>query len=375
MKGRPLKITRVEAMVLRLPEVNTQADGTQDTCLIRIETDSGHTGWGEVDSCPSAIKAIVDAPLSHKICTGVATAIVGEDPLAIAARDEQLRQAMNYYGRTGLGVHARAGVNMALWDLYGRVTGQPVYRLLGGPFQTRFRAYSSVLFEATPAQTQAAAERWVGQGFTAVKFGWGPLGTNEATDLAQIAAARKGLGPSADLLIDAGQCYDVRTAIRRAHQFAEYRPFWLEEMLAPDDLTGYRQLSQHSPTPIAAGESDSLLTDFEALLDQGGLDWVQPDPARCGISGMHSIGLAAIRRKKRICNHTFKSGITLAASLHVLAALPGATLCEFCMADSPLRHELTHETFRVDDGYVTLSDAPGLGVTVNLDTVQRYRVA
>ena len=370
-----MKITQVEAMVLRLPAVNTQADGTQDTCLIRIETDAGLTGWGEVDSCPTAVKAVIDAPLSHKICQGMALTLTGLDPLAIRVCEDRMQQAMNYYGRTGLGVHARAGVNMALWDLTGKALKQPVYRLLGGPFQTRFRAYASVLFEATPERTRAAAERWRAAGFTAVKFGWGPLGTDEATDLAQVGSARAGLGPDADLLIDAGQCYDLRTALRRADQFEQFRPFWLEEMLAPDDISGYRQLSDRSPTPIAAGESDALLEDFERLMDEGGLDWVQPDPARCGISGMFEIGLAALRRKRRICNHTFKSGITLAASLHVLAALPGAALCEFCMADSPLRHDLTVESFSVRDGFVEVSNAPGLGVTVDLEAIKRYRVS
>lgn len=370
-----MQITHVEAIVLRLPSVSTQADGTQDTCLIRVDTDAGLTGWGEVDSCPTAVKAVIDAPLSHKICQGMALTLVGLDPLAIRVCEDRMRQAMNYYGRTGLGVHARAGVNMALWDLAGKVLCQPVYRLLGGPFQTRFRAYSSVLFEATPTATRAAAQRWRDQGFSAVKFGWGPLGTHEATDLAQVRAAREGLGEDADLLIDAGQCYDLRTALRRASQFEEFRPFWLEEMLAPDDLVGYRQLSDRSPTPIAAGESDCLVQDFERLMDDGSLDWVQPDPARCGISGMLEIGLAAVQRKKRICNHTFKSGITLAASLHVLAAIPGATLCEFCMADSPLRHELTVESFSVKDGDVAIWDSPGLGVTIDEDVIARYRVA
>ncbi len=370
-----MKITNVEAIVLRLPEVNTQADGTQDTCLVKISTDAGIEGWGEIDSCPEAAKAVIDAPLSHKICNGLRQAIVGLNPLEIGVCEQQMNHATNYYGRTGLGVHAKAGVNMALWDLAGKALNQPVYRLLGGGFQTRFRAYSSVLFEATPDKTRAAGQRWQDAGFTAVKFGWGPLGQSERGDVNQIAAARAGIGSSADLLIDAGQCYDVRTAIRRSVQFAEYRPFWLEEMLAPDDIAGYRQLSNVSTTPIAAGESDSLLEDFERLMDDGGLDWIQPDPARCGISGMLAIGQAAIRRHKRICNHTFKSAITLAASLHVLAAIPGATLCEFCMADSPLRHDLTHERFIVREGYVTLSDAPGLGLTMNLDAIARFRVA
>jgi L-alanine-DL-glutamate epimerase-like enolase superfamily enzyme len=286
-----------------------------------------------------------------------------------------MQQAANYYGRTGLGVHAMAGVNMALWDIAGKACDQPVHKLLGGPFQTRMRAYASVLFGDTPAATYDAARRWIDQGFRAVKFGWGPMGQSETSDIALVREARRGLGDKADLLIDAGQCFDARTAIRRAHQFAEFRPYWLEEMLLPDDVAGYRMLSAASPTPIAAGESESRLEEFERLLDDGGLDWVQPDPARCGISTMVAIGRAALARKRRMCNHTFKSGITLAASLHVMAAMPDVDVVEFCMADSPLRHDLTREKFEVVDGYIDVPQGPGLGVTVDLDTVAKYRVA
>jgi L-alanine-DL-glutamate epimerase-like enolase superfamily enzyme len=285
-----------------------------------------------------------------------------------------MRSATNFYARAGLGVHAMAGIDMALWDLAGKALKQPIYQLLGGPFQTRFRAYASVLFEDTPAATGEAARRWVDRGFTAVKFGWGPMGRDEATDVALIREARRGLGERPDLMIDAGQCFDARTAMRRAQQFLEFRPFWLEEMLQPDDITGYRMLSASSPTPIAGGESDSKLEEFVRLLDEGGLDWVQPDPARCGISTMLAVGRAAQARHRHVCNHSFKSALTVAASLHVMAALPDIDVVEFCMTDSPLRHELTRERFEVRDGYVKVSDAPGLGVTVDLDTVGKYRV-
>jgi L-alanine-DL-glutamate epimerase-like enolase superfamily enzyme len=370
-----MKITRVEAIVLRLPRVTAACDGTQDTCLVRVDSDAGLSGWGEADSCPTAVKAVIDAPLSHQICDGLANAVTGLDPLAIEVCAAQMERAVNYYGRSGLAVHAMAAVDMALWDLKGKALGQPVYRLLGGPFRTRLRAYASVLFGDTPDATRDAARRWADRGFTAVKFGWGPMGRDEATDVALVREARRGLGEAADLLVDAGQCFDVRTAVRRAHQFAEYRPYWLEEMLRPDDLAGYRMLSAASPTPIAAGESDCRPEEFERLMDEGGVDWVQPDPARCGVSAMLAIGRAAIRRRRRACNHTFKSGVTVAASLHVMASLPEADMFELCMADSPLRSELTRERFEAADGYVRVPDGPGLGVTVDPEVVARFRVA
>ena len=369
-----MKITRTSALVLRLPEVTEICDGTQDTCLIKVETDAGISGWGEVDSAPTVVKAIVEAPLSNQICRGLATALEGCDPLAIAACRTRMMEAANYYGRTGVGTHAMAGIEIALWDIAGKACGCPVYQLLGGPYKTAFRAYCSILFGDTPEQTGELARRFADQGFTAIKFGWGPMGQDEAGDIALVREARRGAGDEVDILIDAGQVWDWKTALKRAHQFAEFSPFWLEEPLHPEDVQGYARLSAASPLPIAAGEAESRYQDFEDLLLEGGLDWIQPDPGRCGISTMVEVGRLAARHHRRIVNHSFKSGITIAASLHGLAALPHGEVFEYCMSDSPLRHELTRERFAVEDGCVKVSDAPGLGVTINEETVQQYLV-
>ena len=370
-----MKITRVTALVLRLPQVTAACDGTQDTCLIRIETDAGITGWGEVDSAPTVVKAIVDAPLSHQICNGLANALEGADPLAIDVCWQRMLSAANYYGRTAVGRHAMAGVDIALWDIAGKACQQPVSRLLGGPHKDRFRAYCSILFGDTPTATYDLARRFADQGFTAIKFGWGPMGGDEATDVELVRQARRGAGDEVDVLVDAGQVWDWKTALKRAGQFAEFGIFWLEEPLRPDDVEGYARLSGASPLPIAAGEAEARPEDFERLLLEGNLDWLQPDPGRCGISTMVEVGRLAHRHHRKVVNHSFKSGITIAASLHGLAAVPHGEVFEYCMAESPLRHELTRESFDVVDGYVHVPQAPGLGVTVDGETIQRYQVA
>ena len=188
-----------------------------------------------------------------------------------------------------------------------------------------------------------------------------------------VREARRGLGDGADLMVDAGLAYDAKTAIRQARYFADYNIFWLEEPLHPDDLDGYRLLTSSTDVRIAAGEEEADLIDFEKLMDQGGIDVVQPDPARCGISGMLAIGHAAARRHKAVANHSFKSGITIAASLHVLAALPNAIRFEYCMAESPLRHELTVQKFPIVDGNVSVPEGPGLGVEVDESVIDKYR--
>lgn len=370
-----MRIAAVEAMVLRLPNVTAACDGTQDTCLIRVETDDGVIGWGEVDSAPTVVKAIIDAPLSHQICNGIANALIGADPVDLEACTVAMEGAVNYYGRSGPAVHAMAGVNIALWDIAGKAAGVPVSQLLGGARRTRLRAYASVLFGDSPDLTEELGRRLVGSGFTAVKFGWGPMGQDERMDIELVASARRGLGPDADLLVDAGQVWDAVTALSRARSFVDHNVFWLEEPLRQDDLTGYAELTASSPIPIAAGEAESRLSEFKQLLAVGRVNWIQPDPGRCGISVMRAVGEEALAAGRRMCNHSFKSAITLSASLHVLAALPEAELVEFCMTDSPLCHELTNEYLTVVDGMVEVPTDPGLGVTINLDTVQKYRVA
>lgn len=371
-----MRITDVTAMVLRLPDVTDACDGTQDTCLVRIETDDGIIGWGEVDSCPTVVKAIIDAPLSHQICNGLANALVGADPLAVEVCMDRMMTAANYYGRTGVGLHAMAGVNLALWDIAGKASDEPIYRLFGRGYQTRFRAYASVLFGDTPSETYEIGRRFADQGFTAIKFGWGPMGKDERNDIALVREGRKGVGDDVDVLIDAGQAWDWKTALARARQFAEFSPFWIEEPLLPDDVTGYGQLTAASPIPIATGEAEARLEDFDRLLVEGGLDWVQPDPGRCGISTMVAVGHAAHRHSRKVVNHSFKSGITIAASLHGLASVPNASVFEFCMSDSPLRHEITRERFVIDDeGYLAVPEGPGLGVTINEEIIEKYRVS
>lgn len=297
-----MRITDIQAIPLRLPQVTTACDGTQDTLLVRIHTDAGLTGYGEVDSSPLVAKAIIEAPLSHQICCGLRELLMGEDPLAIEALNRKMYEGTIYFGRRGAVRHAMAGVDMALWDLKGKALDQPVYKLLGGPFQKSFLAYASVLFEDTPLATGDLARKLIGKGFKAAKFGWGPIGQDLDTDVVLVREARRGLGDGADLMVDAGLAYDAKTAIRQTKYFADYNLFWLEEPLHPDDLFGYRLLTSNTDVRIAAGEEEADLIDFEKLMDQGGIDVVQPDPARCGISGMLAIGRAAARRHKAIAN-------------------------------------------------------------------------
>lgn len=369
-----MKITKVEAIHLRLPNVTTDCDGTQDDLVIRIHTDEGIVGTGEVDSSPHVAKAVVDAPMSHFIANGLANALVGENPLDIRRLWDKMSRATIYFGRFGPAIHAISGCDIALWDIAGQYYKQPVYRLLGGGYHTKLRAYASILFGNTPEDTYNIGKQWVKAGFTAVKFGWGPFGRDAKLDREHAAAARKALGKDRDFMIDVGCCWDWKTAVLREEMLREFNPFWIEEPLAADDFEGYGKLSERSPTRIAAGEGESGVPAFDHLLRVGGVDIVQPDVARCGgLTAAMKIADIAHLLRRGVCNHAYKTGISVAASIHFMAAIPNGVVLEYCVEEGPLRQTTTNEKFPVVDGYVEVPQGPGLGVTLNMKTIEKYR--
>src|SRR5437764_1094629 len=290
-----MKITKVEAIYLRQPEVKQKCDSGQDALIVRVETDAGITGIGEVDSNPMGAKGIIEGPFSHTTAAGLAGLVIGEDPFETEKIWHKMYRGNIYGGRRGVGLHAMSGIDLALWDIKGKALGLPVWRLLGGGFANSLRPYASSLFGATPQETGERARRFVGQGFTAVKFGWDPMGQSEALDVALVREARAGLGDEPDLMIDAGLCYDAKTAIQRARAFEPYRPYWFEEPLLPDDYAGYAKLAAASPLRIAAGEEESGRRSFLRLMDEGKIDVVQVDLTRCGgfTEGLKIASLAA----------------------------------------------------------------------------------
>ena len=188
-----MKITDVEAIVLRQAVVDDGiADGSQDDLVIRIHTDEGITGIGEVDSSPELVRALVQAPSSHAVATSLRDALLGEDPLDVERLWHKMYRGLIYFGRRGIAIHAISGLDIALWDIKGKALGKPVYELLGTPQRDRVRAYASRLMPDTPAEVTDAVAELRDQGFTAVKLGWGPLGKDPRQDVELAAAAKVG---------------------------------------------------------------------------------------------------------------------------------------------------------------------------------------
>jgi L-rhamnonate dehydratase len=370
-----MKITRVEAIHLRLPNVNERCDGSQETLVVRLHTDAGIVGLGEADSSSHVAKAIIEAPLSHKICRGLAECVIGQDPFEIDRLIHRMYEGAIFFGRQGAVIQAMSGIEIALWDIMGKATGRPVYQLLGGGFRKSFRAYASILFGDTPEETKRIGEQLVRQGYRAVKFGWGPMGQSEASDIAHVRAAREALGKDTELMVDAGLCWDTATAIRRAQQFAPFDLTWLEEPLHPDNLHGYQRLSERAPMRIAAGEEVCDVKEFQALMDVGGIDVAQVDVTRVGgLARSKRIGWDSVERHRLCVNHSYKTGINIAASLHFVAALPNTHYFEYCVEQGALRQHLTRQKFPVIEGEIKVPEEPGLGVDLDEEIVARYRV-
>lgn len=376
-----MEITDIIVHTLSLPEVEAErADGTQDAAIIEVETDEGITGIGEADSSPAVVDAIVNAPISHDKSSGLKEILLGRDPFDVEALWNEMFDRTYFYGRKGAAITAISGVDMALWDIKGKATDRPVHQLLGGKHREAVRAYASTLFPDDPTDTEHVrreAERALEDGFTAIKYGWGGFGQDRKDDYALLEAARDVLGDSFDVMVDAGMVWnaDVKGARKRINELdEEHDLFWMEEPVYAHDLDSYRRLSEACETRIVGGEEEYTVYGFEDFIDRGCPDGVQPDVARSGgITHLDKIATLANSAGIPFYPHGFSTDVIVAANLHLIAANRNATLLEYCVVDSPLRWEVTEEDFPVEDGRVEIPDDPGLGITLDRDTLTEYR--
>lgn len=374
-----MRITDVEAIVLRQPSVDDGiADGSQDDLVVLVHTDEGITGVGEVDSAPEVVAALVHGGSSHAVAVGLRELLIGEDPLDVERLWRKMYRGTIYVGRRGITIHAISGIDIALWDLKGKALGKPVCELIGEPRRERVRAYASRLMPESPEETHDAVAALRDEGFTAVKLGWGPLGRDADHDVALAAAAREAGGDEVDILIDAGLGYgdDVTRATKVARGLEELGVGWLEEPFEPDEYEAYAALADDVDIPIAAGEQDATRWGFRELIERGHVDIVQPDVTRCGgITELLRIADLAASHGVATVPHAWKSGIIKAASLHVNAVLEDALYQEYCVAGTPINTQLTVQTLPVEaDGAIAVPTAPGLGVDLDLDVLERLRV-
>jgi L-alanine-DL-glutamate epimerase-like enolase superfamily enzyme len=369
-----MKIASVEALYLKLPVIQARTDSSQDALIIKITTDSGLVGWGEVDGSPHVTKAIVEAPYSHTIATGLRHILLGENPLEIGRLWKKMYDATLYYGREGAVIQAMAGIDLALWDIKGKALGLPVHQLLGAKYADRIRVYASSLFRMTPRETADRAKALADTGYAALKFGWEPFGKDLKSDLAYLDAIRAAIGPDVNLMIDVGLVWDAKTTINRCRAFEPYDLMWVEEPLHPDHVDSYRKVARSVATPIAAGEEECTTRGFTHLIEFGEIDIAQIDVTRCGLTQAMEIAAIAHRNGLRCANHNFTTDINTAASLHLLAAIPNALILEYCLEPSEIRQSLVKRPIEIVDGFARVPTEPGLGVEPDPQIIAKYLV-
>jgi L-alanine-DL-glutamate epimerase-like enolase superfamily enzyme len=287
-----MKITEVEAIVLESPYENKppagseEARGVKHCLLLKVSTDQGITGWSDIETAPYVGSAVVNAPASGSgVFEGLRALVIGEDPFEVERLGDKVYRGTVYYGRRGVAMQVLSGFDIACHDIIGKAIGRPVYKVLGGAYRDRVRAYASTLFRATPDEMKRACEFYLRRGFTAIKFGWGIFGLDRKRDIALVAAAREAVGPEIELMIDPGwmvnrSAYD---AIGLVRALEPYRIFWLEDFLHPECYDGYARVKEAGTiTRLAAGEQEATGWGFHQLITRGRVDVVQPDLSRCG---------------------------------------------------------------------------------------------
>ncbi|MBL8592496.1 MAG: mandelate racemase/muconate lactonizing enzyme family protein [Devosia sp.] len=371
----PVRITRIVAAPLfgESPKggwsVEIKAEDSIHA-LIAVHTDAGITGYGSVFTDGRLVEAALEVLEPY---------YRGENALEPERVSEKMHQNTFWMGRGGTLTHAVSGIDIALWDILGKVTGLSVGRLMGGRHQERVMPYCSLLMEE-PAQMGDEIVRWREQGFKAFKIGWGPFGRRNdyRLDEAIVRAAKDALPPGGRLMVDAGasDAYwpnGLKWALRTADMLADHDVDWFEEAVKPDALEDFITLRRETRVPISGGEVLTRRQSFIPFLVQGAFDIVQPDVTKVGgLSEQRRIAWMAQDFGVRYVGHGWNTALGIAADLQLASALPNVDLVEY-IAGSAYVDNIMAKPFELDaDGMLAIPDMPGLGVTLDRDRVARY---
>jgi len=370
-----MKITRVDVIPLTGGTVDggwPQGHEPEEDLhtLVEVITDEGLTGIGSCFTSGALVSGSMQ--LLWPLLEGEAA----NEPERVA---EKLRQSTFWQGRGGAVEHTISGLDIALWDLFGKICGQPVSRLMGGNYRQRIKPYGSILFDEPDALAHKL-EQTVARGFRAIKLGWRPFGRRDRRfDELLVRTARETVGERVELMVDAGGSeqfwpHGLNWARETARMLAQYDITWFEEPLPPDDLAGYIELTRVSPVPIAGGEVLTRRQAFLPWLENRAVDIIQPDCTKNGgLSESRRIGWLAHDHNIQMVSHGWNTAVGLAADLQLAAAMPIARYVEYLTPCAYLEN-LTVEPFTLDDeGYLRIPDKPGLGIEIDREKLKHYR--
>jgi L-alanine-DL-glutamate epimerase-like enolase superfamily enzyme len=337
--------------------------------LVEVVTDQGITGLGSVYTSLSLVQGALQL---------VKPFLIGASAIDPAATSETLHQQTFWQGRGGAVTHMISGIDIALWDILGKVTQQPIWRLLGGKHRDRIKPYGSMLM-TEPHLMGERLRAGVARGFKAFKIGWGPFGRRDfKTDEAIVKAARDAIGPDIELMVDAGGSdgywpHGYKWAIRTAHMLHEYDVTWFEEALRPDDIDGFVRLTEHAPLPITSCEVLTRRQSFIEWIERRAVDYIQPDVTKVGgLTEEHRIGQYADDHGILMVPHGWNTAVGLAADLHLVAAANNARWVEY-ITPAPYVDDLFEKPPQLDsDGMLPIPDGPGLGFKWNAAGVSKH---
>ncbi len=378
-----IRIAEVSTFLLTAPGNHIGMPDTQrSAALIQITTEDGTTGLGETYAglyVPQLVPPLVDLyrPL-----------LLGQAPEQIGQLLERIRLRSMRWGMTGLPLQVTSGIEMALWDLYAKLLNVPAYQLFGGLAQERLRLYASAYAAVYPPEETAAKVRhYAEQGFTAVKLatGYWSIARSRDTPLVQIIddecaklqAVRRAVGSEIDLALDHHGANNPHpwsgdAAIQIVGALDAYHLMWFEQPCACSDLDGYARLRSHVATPIAGAEEATTVAEVERYLDKEALDVIQPDVAWMGVRAAQAAFALAQARGVRTTLHVAGTAVARAANYHFALAQPSCLIAEYQVEQNPLFDELLVQPFTVRDGYLYPPTAPGFGVKLKPETLDRF---
>jgi len=341
----------------------------QYNTLVEVVSDEGLVGLG---SCYTT-RALVEGALEL-----LKPFLIGQSALEPQRVSETMRQSMFWLGRGGSVEHTISGIDIALWDLWGKALGQPVSKLLGGNYRDRIKPYASMLFDDPPLLAEKLQQQ-VARGFRAIKMGWRPFGrVSRKLDELLVKTARETVGDDVELMVDAGASeqfwpHGIAWARETARMLGDYGVVWFEEALVPDDVEGFKQLRQTSPVLVATGEVLVRRQAFQPFITSRAVDVIQPDLTKCGgLSEGRRLAWLAADHGVLVVPHGWNTGVGVAADLALSAAMPVARWVEF-QTGVPYIEEIILPRFQLDsDGMLRVPTGPGLGIELNPDAVDKY---
>lgn len=370
-------VKRIDAYPLVAPEPHYRG-AERCVTLVRAETDDGIVGWGE------AISQFPEAALASKtlIDQGFAPMVLGRDPLDVERIWREMCRYAYWFGVEGVAAFAISAIDMALWDLKGKVLGQPVAKLLGGQLKDEVPAMASIIFDMDDLDwTLEEFRGFVSDGYRIAKAGWGMkpdslFGEDGERDVRYVREIREVIGYDISLVVDvpgARGLWDVPTAIRRFQELEEFDLRWIEQPLPPADLKGHARLRAAVRTPIGTGEDEWSPETYQRVIESEGVDVLQLDPGRAlGLTGCRETIKMIEAAKLKYSAHTWSSALNTAASAAFLAISESGDALDLKPHENPLQHELVEDPWVQEGGMLALRDRPGLGVAVREEVVEKY---